>query len=112
MPWCWKLLAPVLLATLVMSAAGIDTGADKVLTFTRFSARLGANLNQFLFCMSYAERKRYDRVVFPRIGASIEQVSGTALSDASRTSRVLWHVRAMISRPTLSGQPQLCGHRT
>jgi hypothetical protein len=84
MRWCWKLLAPVLLATLVMSAAGIDTGADKVLTFTRFSARLGANLNQFLFCMSYAERKRYDRVVFPRIGASIEQVSGTAsaLSDA------------------------------
>jgi hypothetical protein len=52
-----------------------STRTEKVLTFTRFSARLGANLNQFLFCMSYAERKRYDRVVFPRIGASIEQVS-------------------------------------
>jgi len=67
----------MMISPLFMMAAGgtaMNPTGDKVLTFTRFSSRLAANLNQLLFCLSYAERKGYDRVVFPRIGASIEQV--------------------------------------
>jgi hypothetical protein len=66
----------VMISPLFMMAAdgALNPNGDKILTFTRFSSRLAANLNQLLFCLSYAERKGYDRVVFPRIGASIEQV--------------------------------------
>ena len=90
-----RLLASVIIAILAVPVVG----DDKVLTFTRFSARLGANLNQFLFCMAYAERKRYHRVVFPRIGASIEQVrAAIALSKAQIFCSSFWYRLALFCR--------------